>query len=94
VTDTRYLLRLFITGASPRSARAIENVRAVCEEYLHDNYDLEIVDVYQRPECLREENLVAAPTLVKSLPLPIRKLVGDMSNLDKMLAGLGLRRPA
>jgi circadian clock protein KaiB len=83
-----YELRLFVTGMSRRSARAIANLRAVCDEYLPGRYDLRVVDVYQQPELARDEQVVAAPTLVRRRPLPVRRIVGDMSNTDRVLAGL------
>jgi circadian clock protein KaiB len=86
--NTRYVLRLYITGSTPRSQEAIRNIKRICEENLHDRYDLEIIDVYQQPELAKKEQILAAPTLIKELPLPLRKLVGDMSNREKVIAGL------
>jgi len=85
-----YVLRLYVTGSTARSMRAVENVRWLCEEHLAGDYDLEVVDLYQQPELAAREQLVAAPTLVKRLPLPLRRLVGDMSNHERVLAGLDL----
>lgn len=90
--DGAYVLQLFVTGATPRSQRAIGHIKAICEEMLHGRYTLEVVDVYQQPEALREQQIVAAPTLVKKLPMPLRRLVGDMSDRDRVLAGLNLKR--
>lgn len=90
--DGTYQLRLFVTGATPRSTRAIENLLAICDEHLKDRYTLEVVDVYQDPQVLQTEQIVAAPTLIKSLPLPMRRLVGDLSNEERVLLGLDLRR--
>jgi len=89
--DMVFILSLYVTGATPKSARAIANIKAICETYLKDRYELEIIDIYQQPELARKGEIVAAPTLIKQLPLPLRKLVGDMSNEDNVLAGLGLR---
>lgn len=86
----RYVLRLYITGSTPRSARAIENMRRICEDYLQNRYDFEVVDLYQRPEAASEFQLVAAPTLVKLLPAPLRRIIGDLSNRDRVLQGLDL----
>jgi circadian clock protein KaiB len=86
----RYILRLYVAGMTSRSARAVENVRAFCEKHLEGRYDLQIVDVYQQPALARSEQLVAAPTLIKKLPLPLRRLIGDMSNEDRILVGLDL----
>lgn len=84
----RYLLRLYITGTTPRSNDAIRNIRKICEEELKGRYDLEVIDVYQQPELAKKEQILAAPTLIRKLPLPLRKLVGDMSNREKVVVGL------
>jgi circadian clock protein KaiB len=85
-----YVLRLFITGTTPRSARAIANLRRVCEEHLKGEYDLEVVDIYQHPESAKEHQIIAAPTLVRMLPLPLRKIIGDLADEERVLAGLDL----
>jgi circadian clock protein KaiB len=85
----RYILRLYVTGSSHRSLKAVYNLKKLCEEYLPD-YDLEVIDIYKDPEAAREEQIIAAPTLVKKLPRPLRKFVGDMSNTQKLLVGLDL----
>jgi len=85
-----YKLRLFVTGSTPRSARAIANMRKICEENLHGQYDLEVVDVYANPDATRELQIVATPTLVKILPEPLRRIIGDLSDREKVLAGLHL----
>jgi circadian clock protein KaiB len=90
-----YTLRLFVTGTTPRSLRAIQNIRAICDEKLEGRYHLEVIDIYQHPELMQKEQIVVAPTLVKSLPLPVRRLIGDLSNKDRILVGLDLLpRPA
>jgi circadian clock protein KaiB len=86
----QYVLRLYVTGMTSRSTRAINIVRAVCDEHLAGRYSLEIVDVYQQPARIREDQIIAIPTLVKCGPLPLRRIVGDMSNRDRLLLGLGL----
>lgn len=86
-----YVLRLFITGTTPRSARAIANLRRVCEEHLKGEYDLEVVDIYQHPESAKEHQIIAAPTLVRVLPLPLRKIIGDLADEERVLAGLDLQ---
>ena len=86
----RYKLRLFISGSTSRSTRAIENMRHICEERLAGRYDLEIVDVYEHPEATRELQVVATPTLVKLLPEPLRRIIGDLSNKEKVIAGLNI----
>jgi circadian clock protein KaiB len=85
-----YALRLFITGMTPRSIRAIENVRTVCESHLKDRYELQVIDMYQQPVRAREEQILASPTLIKDLPLPRRRMIGDLSSQDRLLAGLDL----
>ncbi len=86
----RYVLRLYVSGITPRSRTAIQNIRKVCEENLNGRYDLEIIDIYQQPERIREEQILAAPTLIKKLPLPLRKIIGDMSNTERILVALDL----
>jgi len=86
----RYTLRLYVAGMTSRSARAVENVRAFCEKHLEGRYDLQVIDVYQQPALAKSEQLIAAPTLIKKLPLPLRRLIGDMSNEDRVLVGLDL----
>jgi circadian clock protein KaiB len=87
----RYVLRLYITGSTPRSARSIFNLRKICEDRLLGRYKLEIIDIYQQPELARQEQIVAAPTLIKQLPLPLRKVVGDLSDQERVLMGLDLK---
>jgi circadian clock protein KaiB len=87
-----YSLRLFVTGNTPKSAHAIQNIRALCEEKLQGRYDLEVIDIYQHPEQIKPEQIVVTPTLVKKLPLPIRKIVGDLSDKRRVLVGLDLVR--
>jgi circadian clock protein KaiB len=85
-----YVLRLYVTGSTPRSLKAISNLKRVCEEHLHDDYDLQVIDIYKNPDAAREEQIIAAPTLIKSLPAPLRRFVGDLSNTQKLLTGLGI----
>lgn len=87
----RYLLRLYISGMTPAATRAITNLKQICEQYLAGRYDLEIVDVYQQPVLAKDEQILAAPTLIKKLPEPLRRIIGDMSNKDRVLLGLDLR---
>jgi circadian clock protein KaiB len=90
--DTQqYVLRLYVTGMTPRSTRAISAVRAICDEFLAGRFDLEIIDVYQQPALIRDEQIFATPTLVKKGPEPERRMIGDMSNRARLMAGLGLR---
>lgn len=87
----RYVLRLYVTGATPKSLRAIANIREICQEHLRGRYELEVIDVYQRPTLAKGEQIIALPTLVKKLPLPIRKIIGDLSDTEKVLLGLDIR---
>jgi circadian clock protein KaiB len=83
----KYILRLYVSGSSANSLRAVYNLKKICEEHLPD-YDLEVIDIHENPTAAREEQIVAAPTLVKKLPEPLRKFVGDLSNTKKVLVGL------
>ena len=85
------MLRLYVSGSTPRSARAVRNMRRICDEHLAGRYELEVVDIYERPEAAREVQVVAAPTLVRLLPEPLRRVIGDLSDLEKVLQGLDLR---
>ena len=86
----KYILRLYVSGSSARSMRAVYNLKKLCEEHLPEDYDLEVIDIYENPDAAREEQIVAAPTLVKRLPQPLRKFVGDLSNTQKILVGLDI----
>lgn len=88
--NVRYVLRLYIAGNSVRSAVAIENIREICESNLKGRYTLEVFDIYQQPEFARSEQILAAPTLIKSLPLPLRRIIGDLSSSERVLVGLNL----
>lgn len=83
-------MRLFITGASPNSVKAVNNLKTICEKYLKDNYELEIIDVYQQPLVAKKEQIIALPLLIKSHPFPVKRLIGNMSDTDKVLKGLAL----
>ena len=90
--DTKeiFVLKLFVTGASPNSLRAIANIKHICDTHLAGSYNLEIIDVYQQPMMAQAEQVIALPMLVKSKPLPFKKLIGDMSDTGRVLSGLGL----
>jgi len=88
-----YVLRLFVTGMTTRSSRAVNNLRTICDEYLQGRYELEVIDIYQQPALTKGEQIVAAPTLIKKFPLPMRRIIGDMSNRDGVLLGLDLVVP-
>lgn len=90
--EKRYVLRLYITGMTPQSVRAIANVKKICEEHLQGRYELEVIDLYQQPQLAQGEQIIAAPTLIKKLPLPLRRIIGDMSKTERVLVGLDLKR--
>jgi len=87
-----YVLRLYVTGTTPQSVRAIANIKQICEDELQGRYELEIIDLYQKPEFAKDEQILAAPTLIKKLPLPLRRIIGDLSNTERVLLGLDLRQ--
>ncbi|MBD0332894.1 MAG: circadian clock protein KaiB [Chitinophagaceae bacterium] len=89
-STSEYVLRLFITGATPNSIRALTNIKALCEAYLKGRYSLEIIDVYQQTDIAQREQLIALPLLIKKLPLPEKRMIGDLSDTEKVLKGLGL----
>ena len=86
-----YVLRLYVSGLTPNSQRAIKNVRAICAEHLEGRYQLDIIDIYQQPNLAKEAQIIAAPTLVKELPQPLRKFIGDMSKTERILLGLNIK---
>ena len=87
--DDLYIFRLYVTGASPNSLRAIANTRNLCEEYFNENYELEIIDVHQQPSIAKKENIIALPLLIKKHPLPEQRFIGDMSDIEKVLKNIG-----
>lgn len=90
--ELNYVLRLYVTGTTPQSLRAITNVKKFCEEYLKERYELEVIDLYQQPQLAQGEQIIAAPTLIKKLPLPLRRIIGDMSKSERVLVGLDLQK--
>ncbi len=86
-----FVLRLYVTGTTPKSLSAISNIKKICEEHLLGRYDLEVIDIYQQPALAAGEQIIAVPTLIKKLPHPLRKLIGDMSNTEHILLGLDLK---
>jgi circadian clock protein KaiB len=88
--DPKHVLRLYVTGSTLRSTRAIDNLRRVLESELPDRYDLEVVDVYEHPEAAAEHQILAAPTLIKLEPAPVRRVIGDLSDTERVLRGLDL----
>jgi circadian clock protein KaiB len=91
LSKDKYILRLYITGTTSRSILALTNLKKICDEYLQGRYELEVIDLYQHPSLAKGDQIIAAPTLIKKLPLPFRRIIGDMSNKEKVLLGLDLR---
>jgi circadian clock protein KaiB len=89
--NKEYVLRLYIAGTTSKSIRAVANIKEICEGNLKNRYDLEVIDIYQQPVLMKGEQIIAAPTLVKKLPLPLRKFIGDMSDTERILVGLDLK---
>jgi circadian clock protein KaiB len=89
--EGKYVLRLYVTGTTEKSLRAIENLKKLCDRYLEGRCEVEVIDIYQQPIFAKDGQIVAAPTLVKELPPPVRKFIGDLSNTERILAGLDLR---
>ncbi len=92
--ESHYVLRLYVAGATPRSTRAIINIKKICEEHLKGRYQLEVIDIYQQPVLTKGEQIIAAPTLIKRIPAPLRKFIGDMSDTERILVGLDLKTRA
>jgi circadian clock protein KaiB len=90
IKPKKYILRLYVAGLSPRSQKAIESIKKVCDKYLRSRYELTVQDIYQNPIIAKNSQILAAPTLIKMVPLPLRRFVGDMSNIDKLVVGLDL----
>ncbi len=89
-----YVLRLYVTGTTPHSTRAIVNIRKICEEQLQARYVLDVIDISRHPTLAEGDQIIAAPTLIKQLPLPLRRFIGDMSQTERILLGLGLKHSA
>jgi circadian clock protein KaiB len=87
----KYVLRLYVAGITPKSSEAIENITRICEENLKGRYDLQIIDIYQQPTLAKGEQIIAAPTLIEKLPLPLRKFIGNLADTKKIIVGLDLR---
>lgn len=90
--NERYVLRLYITGTTPKSLRAVKSIKGICEAHLDGRYDLEVVDIFQQPSLASGEQIVAVPTLVKQLPFPVRRLIGDLTDKERVLLGLDLQK--
>lgn len=91
LSQPSFVFRLFVSGSTPRSSMAIANVRRICERYLPGRYELEVIDVYQHPASTKEQQVIAVPTLIKELPLPTQRFVGDMSDTERIVIGLNLK---
>ena len=87
----KYVLHLYVTGMTPKSTKAIANVQKICDKYLEGYYELKVIDIYQQPQLAKEDQIIATPTLIKKLPLPLRRLIGDMSNTERFLIGIDLK---
>ena len=87
----KFLLKLYITGQTPKSERAVANLRRICEQELNGRYELVIIDVLERPQLAEDEKIMATPTLTKELPPPLSRVIGDLSNTEKVLLGLDLQ---
>lgn len=92
--SARYRLTLYVAGQSPKSVNAIANIKTICEEHLKGRYELDVIDLYQQPQLAPAEQIVALPTLLRKLPLPLRRIVGDLSKTERVLVGLDLRAEA
>ena len=92
-SNVKYVLTLYVAGMRPRSQRAIDNIRRLCEEHLAGRYELQIIDIYQQPALAQGAQIVAAPTLVKKLPPPLRQIIGDMSDDGRVLVAMGVKMP-
>jgi circadian clock protein KaiB len=90
---TAVQLRLYVAGQTPKSLAAFENLQRICEQHMPGKYDIKVIDLMQNPQLARGDQIVAIPTVVKNLPVPIRKLIGDLSNTERVLVGLNLKTP-
>ncbi len=88
--EERYTLRLYVAGTTLQSVTALQNIKKICEEHLQGRYDLEVIDIYQQTEAVISDNIVAVPTLIKKLPMPLQKIIGNLSNTEKVLIGLNI----
>jgi len=94
VVAGHYILKLYVAGHSPKSANAIVNIKKICEENLQGRYELDVIDLYQQPQLAQGEQIIAIPTLIRKLPLPLRRIIGDLSNTERVLVGLDIRKQA
>lgn len=94
IVPGRYILKLYVAGQSPKSVNAIANIKKICEENLQGRYELDVIDLYQQPQLAQGEQIIAVPTLIRKLPPPLRRIIGDMSNTERVLVGLDIRKNA
>jgi len=94
IVSNRYILKLYVAGQSPKSITAIANIKKICEENLQGRYELDVIDLYQQPQLAQGEQIIAVPTLIRKLPVPLRRIIGDMSNTERVLVGLDIRSKA
>jgi len=93
-TSNHYILKLYVAGQSPKSINAFANIKKICEKNLHGRYELEVIDLYQQPQLAQGDQIVAVPTLIKKLPPPLRRIIGDLSDTERVLVGLDIRSKA
>jgi circadian clock protein KaiB len=91
-TSIHYVLKLYVAGQSPKSVKAIANIKKICEEELHGQYDLEVIDLYQQPQLAQGDQIIALPTLIRKLPPPLRRIIGDLSDTERVLVGLDIKK--
>jgi circadian clock protein KaiB len=89
--QAKYVLCLYVAGMTPKSTQGIAKIKKICDEYLAGRYELKVIDIYQQPNLAKGEQIIAAPTLIKKLPLPLRRLIGDMSDTERFLVGIDLK---
>jgi circadian clock protein KaiB len=94
IVPSHYILKLYVAGQSPKSVNAIANIKKICEENLQGRYELDVIDLYQQPQLAQGEQIIALPTLIRKLPPPLRRIIGDLSNTDRVLVGLDIRKNA
>ena len=94
IVPSHYILKLYVAGQSPKSVNAIANIKKICEENLQGRYELDVIDLYQQPQLAQGEQIIAVPTLIRKLPLPLRRIIGDLSNTERVLVGLDIRKKA
>ncbi len=94
IVSSRYILKLYVAGQSPKSVNAIANIKKICEENLQGRYELGVIDLYQQPQLAQGEQIIAVPTLIRKLPVPLRRIIGDLSNTERVLVGLDIRKNA